>query len=155
MLKSVYKVLDFILQSFSEFQLLSPLKALYCTLVYPAFEQYSISQVHFLLQCQCYAKVQRVQRKFLSIDAHQLNIPYPIHNYAYFLYALNIIIAKRQHESNLFFLYILLSVKIDFLTLLFHVNYSVLMHTTRVSVPLNTSYCSFNCLANSALDRVM
>lgn len=148
------KVLGFVLRSSATFQLLSPLKSLYCALVRPLLEYGSVLWDPSTASAS--ASIERVQRKFLRIAAYRLNIPHPPHDYTPVIRVLNISsLANRRHESNLSFLSNLLSGKIDSPFLLSQINFRVPSRTTRCSDPFHIPFSSSNYLENSPLVRLM
>lgn len=148
------KILGFVLRSSASFQLLSPLKSLYCALVRPLLEYGSVLWDPSTACAS--ASIERVQRKFLRIAAYRLNIPHPPHDYTSVLHALNISsLADRRHMSNLTFLSNLLSGKIDSPFLLSQINFKAPSRTTRCSDLFHIPRSSSNYLDNSPLVRLM
>lgn len=146
----VLKILDCILHFSSEFHLLfflnlSPLKSLYYPLVCPVL-RYSSILCDLSTVCACIT-IERVQRKFLRITTHKLNIPHSPYRFTLVLHIFNIYFSAyhRYESSQIYLSYLLFSYSLLFLSL---INFQVPSHTTC----LNHNRCSFsNFLDNSSI----
>lgn len=142
-IEDIHMMHGFIFRFFSEFYLLSPLKALYCARICIVLEYSSILWGHSTSSTS--AIVERFRTKFLHIAVHNLNLPHSPHDYTPVLYALNIFtLADHRYSFNLPLLSNLISAKIDYLTLLSHVSFRVPAYYSLVCLfPYSSRFFSF------------
>jgi hypothetical protein len=148
------KTLGFVKRVTAEFQLVSPLKALYCSLVRPILEYGSVIwDPHTAYNS---IMLERVQRKFLNYVSHILKIDCLPHDYTPVLQLLNLrTLANRRHTSNLHFLDKLLQGKLDSIYLLSQISFNVPVRISRHSVSFSLSPSSTNYGLNEPLRRCM
>lgn len=137
------KLLGFISRVSAAFHLLSPLKALFCSLVRPILEYGSILWDPSTASAS--SMIERVQRKFLRHAAYKLNIFCPPHDYSSIqcLFSLESL-ADLRHSANISFLSNLLSSKIDSPETLSRISFNVPSRRTRSSVPFHIPFSSSN-----------
>lgn len=148
------KLLGFISRVSAAFHLLSPLKALFCSLVRPILEYGSILWDPSTASAS--SMIERVQRKFLRHAAYKLNIFCPPHDYSSIqcLFSLESL-ADLRHSANISFLSNLLSSKIDSPETLSRISFNVPSRRTRSSVPFHIPFSSSNYYFNSPIIRLM
>jgi hypothetical protein len=94
------KLLGFINRVSTDFHLLTPLKTLFCSLVYPILE-YGTILWNPSTTSAC-SMIERVQRKFLHHAAYKLNISCPTHDYTQIQHLFSLeSLADRRQSANI------------------------------------------------------
>jgi len=148
------KLLGFINRVATDFHLLTPLKALFCSLICPLLEYGTILWDPSTISA--WNMIERIQRKSLRHASFKLNIPYPPHDYTPIQRLLSLeSLADRRHSSNIAFLSNLLSSKIDSPESVSRVSFNVPCHRIRSSVPFHIPFSPSNYYLNSPIIHLM
>jgi hypothetical protein len=148
------KTLGFIKRVSLEFNLISPLKALFCALVRSILEYgvviWDPSTANGMNQ------LERVQRKFLSFAAMVLHIDHLSHEYDPVLKRLGLtILADRRVSANKVFLRNLINGSIDCPVLLSQLNFKIPTFHSRATYPFFIPLCTTNYSRNRPMFRMM
>ncbi|XP_008181902.1 uncharacterized protein LOC103309089 [Acyrthosiphon pisum] len=148
------KMLGFIVRISKEFNLSSPLKFLYCSLIRSIIEYASVLWVPYKVTDSC--QLECIQRKFLFCATYILKIKHPPHDYLLVMQEHCLIsLADRRNNANIEFLKKLMDGRIDALSLLSSINIKVPSRITRHHVPFVVPVHTTNYGRNSPLHRMM
>lgn len=148
------KTLGFIKRVSSEFNLLAPLKSLYCALVRSILEYAVVIWDPYTAIAK--SQIERVQRKFLNFAARVLHIAHQPHNYEPVLIKLGLTtLADRRSSASQDFLRKLMDGSIDCPDLLGALNFKVPSFHSRSPYPFYIPICTTNYSYNRPMFRLM